>query len=678
MRCRGAFCLPFLLAVQKPQDLASSFQKVYEDLAVPSQICLQASPTIRFDKVFSNATTEHDNKPIAVFLPGLDGYGISAATHQFHDLSKTFQFWKLFVDPSDRSSFHQVTTTVSDFLIELHTNTSQPITLIGESCGGLFAAAVALKLRHSAVLQGLVVVNPATSFDRTAWDLVAPQLAMLDDLAVAPTKTDASPLPSPYAVLGSLVLSATVFDNQQFRSILDAILSVTDTTPQDLLETTLLAFQETEARLPAPLLKHRIQWLAVGASVVDARLAQIMVPTLVVVGQEDRLLPSKSEADRLVKTLPNAEKLTVRQRGHFVLDDKVNLTEAILYSLIDPLAWTQTKRKYDPITDWKLPDQATIDNVKESRLANLVAAHSPVWFSTDSQGKRWRGLHKLPGPFDPDYQRDGPILVVGNHQLAGLDLGLILTEVYSQCGFWPRGLAHPVTFFGSEDFPGELNGRKPGLMDGPAGSADMRPSFQLFGAVKVTPRNYYRLLKTGQPALLFPGGAKEAQSGRKDYPLFWPEKTDFVRTAARFNATILPLSAIGMVDSVNVLAEPQQIIDIPFLGSQLRSLNSNISSARFDAKKDDEVIGFPLVVPGLPERNYFLFGEPISLAGTDPNDKDACSAVYKKVQSEIRSGIDALLRAREYDGYRDTRKRLLYEQVYKKQAPTFPIDKLDT
>ena len=349
MRCRGALCLPALLAVQRPQDLASSFRKVYHDLAVPGQECFQASPTIRFDKVVSyvrvsneTTTTERDNRPVAVYLPGLDGYGISAATHQFHDLSTTFQFWKLFVDPSDRSSFHQVTTIVSDFLVQLHANTSRPITLIGESCGGLFAAAVALKLRRLAVLQGLVVVNPATSFDRTWWDLMAPQLAMIDDLTTAPKEANAyshpSQMPSPYAVLGSLLLSATIPDNQQYRSILETILSVTDASPQDLLETTLSAFQETEARLPAPLLKHRIQWLAVGASVVDARLAQINIPTLVLVGQEDRLLPSKSEADRLVMALPNAEKLTVRQRGHFVLDDKVNLTEAILYSSIDPLA----------------------------------------------------------------------------------------------------------------------------------------------------------------------------------------------------------------------------------------------------------------------------------------------------------------------------------------------------
>jgi hypothetical protein len=49
-------------------------------------------------------------------------------------------------------------------------------------------------------------------------------------------------------------------------------------------------------------------------------------------------------------------------------------------------------------------------------------------------------------------------------------------------------------------------------------------------------------MESGQDVLLFPGGAKEALNGNKSYPLYWPDKVDFVRTAAKFNATIVPVA----------------------------------------------------------------------------------------------------------------------------------------
>ncbi|CAN0534766.1 unnamed protein product [Ectocarpus sp. 8 AP-2014] len=69
------------------------------------------------------------------------------------------------------------------------------------------------------------------------------------------------------------------------------------------------------------------------------------------------------------------------------------------------------------------------------------------------------------------------------------------------------------------------------------------------GAVPVTPRNMLRLFKAGESMLLYPGGAKEAlhQKGQ-DYQIFWPEKGEFVRMAASFNATIVPFAAVGSAD----------------------------------------------------------------------------------------------------------------------------------
>jgi hypothetical protein len=264
---------------------------------------------------------------------------------------------------------------------------------------------------------------------------------------------------------------------------------------------------------------------------------------------------------------------------------------------------------------------------------------------------------------------------------AALDLNLVVPDLLEERGIFVRGLAHPVAFQGRRTPNFELDGRTPGLVssaDSPTEPSDVFVgSFEKYGAVKVTPRNYYRLMQTGQSALLFPGGAAEALSGNKSYPLFWPEKVDFVRTAARFNATIVPLSAIGVLESFNVLAEPQEIFNLPFIGELARRQNANTMSARYDQKNEDETLGFPLALPSMPARNYFVFGKPIDTSHIDPMDKKACESCYKEVQQEVRRGLDDLIRARKHDPFKNTPQRFAYERVFGKKAPTFPVSELN-
>jgi hypothetical protein len=255
------------------------------------------------------------------------------------------------------------------------------------------------------------------------------------------------------------------------------------------------------------------------------------------------------------------------------------------------------------------------------------------------------------------------------------DIRIIFAELFEQKGIVARGLAHPVVLMGTQ--LNELGGRTPGISTSPGGLDGLNTELYEFGAIPVTPKNYYRLMQSGQAALLFPGGVKEILSGRKDYPLFWPTKTDFVRTAARFNATIIPLSAVGMLESVNVLLESDEVFKIPFVGDRVRELSEKTKAARYDRKNQDEVLTPPIALPTLPARNYFLFGKPISTKDVDPNDKEACARVYQETQGGLRRGLDDILRARELDPFKDTPRRLVYERLFGKQAPTFPIDELN-
>ena len=51
--------------------------------------------------------------------------------------------------------------------------------------------------------------------------------------------------------------------------------------------------------------------------------------------------------------------------------------------------------------------------------------------------------------------------------------------------------------------------------------------------------------------------------------MLWPERAEFIRLAARFGATIVPVSAIGCEDGVTMLADAQEIKRIPFLGDRV-------------------------------------------------------------------------------------------------------------
>lgn len=445
----------FLLATSSnapgsPNALVDSFRKVYESLEQPGAIHRLASPTLTFSYVtppLNNKSTWNDleiqqqqlpaalrpdpDKPIAIYLPGLDGYGISAATTQFDDLATAFQLWRLTVNPSDRSTFAQVVQAVVDCVNDI-CQTTRNVTLIGESCGGVLAAGAALQLQDR--LTGLVLVNPATSFPRTPWADLVPLLTQLPHR----TEQDETTGLTPYAVVGSLLLSAIIPDNQQIFRIAQTLLSTIQSSSSDplsqqwnLLQMSLQSMETTEDRLPADLLQHRVlKWLEVGTELVNQRLpSHHRAPTLLVVGARDRLLPSRDEARRWTKEFSETtpiETLIVKDRGHFVLDDSVNLTEAIFYSRVidvvqatnmtatnsaangNPPQPAKKEKPYDPITDWRIP--ADVHTFIESSVQPFRTAFSPVFFSTDENGKRWRGLGQVP------VEERRPLLFVANHQ----------------------------------------------------------------------------------------------------------------------------------------------------------------------------------------------------------------------------------------------------------------------
>ncbi|CAN0483601.1 unnamed protein product, partial [Ectocarpus sp. 12 AP-2014] len=91
----------------------------------------------------------------------------------------------------------------------------------------------------------------------------------------------------------------------------------------------------------------------------------------------------------------------------------------------------------------------------------------------------------------------------------------------------------------------------------------------------------------------------------------------------------VPFSAIGVADSLEMVLDGDELLDLPIIGNRLRKSSAAAPSARGIPK---EQFVSPLVLPKLPSRVYVRFGEAITLEGLDKNDKEACQEAYETVK----------------------------------------------
>jgi pimeloyl-ACP methyl ester carboxylesterase len=475
---------------------------------------------VRFTRVL-DADDDCEREPL-LYVPGIEFRGISVAAQLPNLLENAYDPWYCWVDGDDRSSFDEVVEAVATFVQD------KGGILAGESMGGLIATAAALKLSDAKKLdklRGVVLVNPATSYDRTPWPLGGRLVSSAEGVAYAGAIGAAVGL---LASDGSMVSKSL----QEFSALDFSGLERAVNGAQALAD---LVSPET--------LKHRVEnWLDGGCAKTNERLWRLRrkgrsTNFLVICGEDDRFLPSKDEAERLKKAL-DAEAITLRGGGHAVLVDPQRLdfgkalrSSKALYG--DEIRARKLKKAQRAVDDFVRPNATQIKETRDSVVDPLRRLVSPKFFST-LEGEVVEGLSGVPSP-----QEGRPVLLVGNHQLFGADLSILVDEFLRDRDLLIRGLAHPVAT------------NAPSLVDG-AQQQGPRPSpnwwddgrqrrgfngngdesfFQKFGAVEVTPRNFIRLLQRDECVLLFPGGVRESNHGRgENNKLFWPEETDFVQT----------------------------------------------------------------------------------------------------------------------------------------------------
>ncbi|CAI5968192.1 unnamed protein product, partial [Closterium sp. NIES-64] len=273
--------------------------------------------------------------------------------------------------------------------------------------------------------------------------------------------------------------------------------------------------------------------------------------------------------------------------------------------------------------------EGMLDDMPQYRLWNWVA------------GPLYVGLEKIP-------RNEEKLLFVGNHTIFGIyDMPLMIRDIHMRTGVTLRGLGAPTHWQGP-----------------------FAAQFTKYGAVRVSPRACYQLLREGENLLLYPGGGREVGKRKNEkYKLFWRDTTDFVRIAVRCGATIVPFSTIGVEDAFDVLMDPDQtpptLCALPCAVAPpiLPFSTIGVEDAFDMLMHPDEIMEImsspigPWLKPALqatgmqsppfplasnagllprPQRLYFLFSDPIRTDGLDPTiirDKEECSRIYQSEPS---------------------------------------------
>ncbi|PIA61632.1 hypothetical protein AQUCO_00300864v1 [Aquilegia coerulea] len=568
--------------------------------------------------------------PVLFFLPGIDGVGLGLCLHH-KTLGRVFEVRCLHIPVYDRTPFGELVKLVEDTVRLEHTlYPNKPIYLVGDSFGGCLALAVAA--RNPSIDLVLILVNPATSIAKSQLQPIFPLLELVpDELHVA----------VPY------LLSFVMGDPIRMASVnIDKGLPPAQTLEQLSANLTSLlpCLSDLADIIPKETLLWKLKLLNSGASYANSRLHAVKAEVLLLASGKDNMLPSSKEAQCLKKSLQNCTVRYFKDNGHtLLLEDGIHLLAVIKGTLK-----YRRSRNHDYISDYIPPSHSESELHKQSfGLRHVI---SPVMLSTLDDGKIVRGLAGIPN--------QGPVLFVGYHMLMGLELIPLVEEFLLERKIMIRGMAHPLFFTLDSAFAMDDN--------------TMMDKVRQFSSVPVTPSNLYRLLSSKSFTLLYPGGVREALHRKgEEYKLFWPDQPEFVRMAARFEATIIPFGVVGEDDIAQLVLDYDDVMKIPILSDFIKDKNQDFMRLRGDAKGEvaNQDVYIPGILPKVPGRFYYLFGKPIETKGRKEllKNKESANELYTQIKADIESTMSYLKEKREKDPYRGIIERTIYRTI---SAPT--------
>ncbi|MEL6579402.1 MAG: alpha/beta hydrolase [Cyanobacteria bacterium J06621_12] len=238
----------------------------------------------------------NSQRPLFVYLPGMDGTGRLLQT-QSDDLAADFDLRCLAIRTDNYSMWQDLARdTVTLIRAELAQKTNQEVYLCGESFGGCLALKTALAAPD--LISKLILVNPASCFNQL------PILSWGADItALVPSWVHR------YSAAGLLPFLARL--NR-----------ISDCDRDRLIE--------SMKSIPPHVVSWRLSLLR-DFKVLDEELRSLNIPSLILAGAADGLLPSVDEAEKLTALLPKGQMTVLPQSGHAcLLETDINLYQILL------------------------------------------------------------------------------------------------------------------------------------------------------------------------------------------------------------------------------------------------------------------------------------------------------------------------------------------------------------
>ena len=249
-------------------------------------------PELQHDAYFFNPQASKPNLPLLIFLPGLDETGTDLMSLQTDSLEVGFDVRCFVIPPEDIDDFDLLAESALALTeAERASTPNRPVYLCGESFGGCIA--LKMLLQAPDWFQGIILVNPASSFHRVPW-----------------------------LNFGSLLFPLTpdFFYNHSAWLSLPFLAPINHLTPQARQ-----GLKETIKSAPKQTAQQRLAMMR-EFTIDETKLRQITQPVLLIGSEKDLILPSVKEVKRLAMIFPQATVVTLPHSGHACLvEPDVNL-----------------------------------------------------------------------------------------------------------------------------------------------------------------------------------------------------------------------------------------------------------------------------------------------------------------------------------------------------------------
>lgn len=498
--------------------------------------------------------------------------------------------------PTIASQWDHIISSALSQIETLRANSDHPITIVAESFGAIFAMRLVVEARPD-TFDCQYLINPATALVQ---DSVLVQIIKLLPLL----RLD----PSQRLLYNAVsLLFFNVFIADESRLSVSSFKS----------KSSVLKSVDTE-RVPLSALLHRLELVTDGKPVVDDQFIRnhVTLPTILIASGRDRLLQSSREIRRLANILPHVQRqVWLPISSHAVLFERdVDFSRIVFNKPAKNVVYI------DRDTDWNAISFSAAADVGKSYSATWHRLTNPKIYGQDIVREAVQQAHQ----YDPPR----PVLFVGNHGVHGvLDTSLLFVELSNIIGERViRPLADPIHF---SEYATISGGRWTNFI-------------QDLGAVPATAKNFCQLLSNRDMILLFPGGGREVCRRRGEQnTIFWDEKSNFVRMAAKYNAVIVPFSTIGADDSVDILIDGDELKRLPWIGERVRNF------LRERGIPEQHVA--PITTLPRPERFYFKFHNPIDTGSIDASDRNLNLNMFWDVKRIVQKGIDDLKISRQFD-----------------------------